>query len=90
MYRTPVIIPKIGKSDHNGVLCHYSLVHLKGPVLLMLLLPCWLKGTDVSKQKTYVHIVLLDYAKAFDHIDPNVLVGKLPRPWYTNLTSWAG
>ena len=30
-----------------------------------------------AKTTKNVHIVLLDYAKAFDHIDPNILVCKL-------------
>ena len=37
----------------------------------------WLRATDDSRNKNYVHIVLLDYAKAFDHVDPNILVNKL-------------
>jgi hypothetical protein len=37
----------------------------------------WSKATDDSRNKNYVHIVLLDYAKAFDHVDPNILINKL-------------
>ena len=36
-----------------------------------------LRSTDDSKDKNYIQIVLLDYAKAFDHIDPNILITKL-------------
>ena len=37
----------------------------------------WLKGTDNSKDKNFIQIVLLDYAKAFDHINANILMRKL-------------
>ena len=37
----------------------------------------WLHGTDVSRKKNLVHIVLLDYSKAFDYIDANISFGKL-------------
>jgi len=44
---------------------------------LNIMLHEWLKGTDNSNNKNFVHVVLLDYAKAFDHIDPNILMKKL-------------
>ena len=44
---------------------------------LILMMHEWMKSTDDSKNKNFIHIVLLDYAKAFDHIDPNILVNKL-------------
>jgi hypothetical protein len=44
---------------------------------LIIMLHEWLKGTDNSNNKNFVHVVLLDYAKAFDHIDPNILMKKL-------------
>ena len=37
----------------------------------------WLRSTDDSRKKNFVHIVLLDYAKAFDHVDANILLSKL-------------
>jgi hypothetical protein len=37
----------------------------------------WLTSTDDCKKKKFVHIVLLDYAKAFDHVDANILLAKL-------------
>ena len=37
----------------------------------------WLTATDDCKKKKFVHIVLLDYAKAFDHVDANILLAKL-------------
>ena len=36
----------------------------------------WQKSTDDSRKKI-VQIVLPDYAKAFDHVDPNILLTKL-------------
>jgi hypothetical protein len=44
---------------------------------LIIMLHEWLKGTDDSRKKNFVHIVLLDYSKAFDHIDANLLLRKL-------------
>ena len=37
----------------------------------------WLKATDRSRDKNFIQVVPLDYAKAFDHIDPNILLRKL-------------
>jgi hypothetical protein len=37
----------------------------------------WLQATDTSRDKNFVHVILLDYAKAFDHVDPNILLRKL-------------
>lgn len=37
----------------------------------------WLKGTDDWRKQNFIRVVLLDYAKAFDHIDPNILIRKL-------------
>jgi hypothetical protein len=37
----------------------------------------WLSATDDSRRKNHVQIILLDYAKAFDHVNPNILLGKL-------------
>ena len=37
----------------------------------------WLKSTDNAKDKTFVHFILLDYAKTFDHMDPNILMKKI-------------
>ncbi len=37
----------------------------------------WYKSTDVSSKKNYVHVTLVDYSKAFDRIDPNILLKKL-------------
>ena len=34
----------------------------------------YLKGTDNVKDKNLVHIVLVDYAKPFDHIDTIILL----------------
>ena len=44
---------------------------------LILVINEWLKGTDESRNKFVIQIVLLDYSKAFDHMDPNVLLRKL-------------
>ena len=44
---------------------------------LILMLHDWLKATDNSRKKNFIQIVLLDYAKAFDHINPNILMQKL-------------
>ena len=44
---------------------------------LILMLHEWLKDTDDSRKKNFVKVVLLDYAKAFDHIDANILIRKL-------------
>ena len=35
------------------------------------------KETDDWRKKQYVQVILLDYAKAFDHVDPNILLHKL-------------
>lgn len=37
----------------------------------------WFKMTDDSRKKNYVHAVLVDYSKAFDRINPNILIKKL-------------
>jgi hypothetical protein len=52
----------------KGTCTTHALIHL---------IHDWLKMTDDSKDKTFVHIVMLDYAKAFDHVDPNILLQKL-------------
>ncbi len=44
---------------------------------LILMIHEWLQGTDDSRLKQFVKIVLLDYSKAFNHIDPNILMRKL-------------
>lgn len=44
---------------------------------LITMLHHWLHGTDKWQDKNFVQIVLLDYAKAFDHIDHNILMHKL-------------
>ena len=35
------------------------------------------RGTDDWRKKQYVQVILLDYAKAFDHVDANILMQKL-------------
>ena len=37
----------------------------------------WYASTDDSREKNYVHTVLIDYSKAFDRINPNILIQKL-------------
>ena len=37
----------------------------------------WSRGTDDNRKKNYVHMVLIDFSKAFDHINPNILLHKL-------------
>ena len=37
----------------------------------------WVKATDDNSNKKHVHIVLLDFEKAFNLVDTNTLVGKL-------------
>ena len=34
----------------------------------------WQKSTDDSRKKNFVQIVLLDYTKVFDHVDPDILL----------------
>lgn len=35
------------------------------------------KDTDDWRKKQYIQVILLDYAKAFDHVDANILMNKL-------------
>lgn len=44
---------------------------------LITMLHHWLSGTDDASDRNFIQIVLLDYAKAFDHVDPNILMQKL-------------
>ena len=37
----------------------------------------WYSRTDNSKDRNFIHTVLVDYSKAFDRIDPNILLHKL-------------
>ena len=37
----------------------------------------WLQATDCSKDKNFVQALLVDYSKAFDRIDPTILIEKL-------------
>ena len=37
----------------------------------------WYRATDDSTSRTYIRVLLLDYAKAFDRIDPYLLIDKL-------------
>ena len=37
----------------------------------------WYGKTDNSRDRNYIHAVLVDYSKAFDRIDPNILLKKL-------------
>jgi hypothetical protein len=37
----------------------------------------WFTGTDDSREKNFIHTVLVDYSKAFDRINPNMLLDKL-------------
>ena len=37
----------------------------------------WFRGTDDCRKNNYVHTVLIDYSKAFNHINPNVFHRKL-------------
>ena len=41
----------------------------------------WFKGTDdvTSKDRNFVHAVLVDYSKAFDRIHPNILLSKIQK-----------
>ena len=36
----------------------------------------WLKATDRNRNNL-IQVMLLDYAKSFDHIDPNILLRKM-------------
>ena len=55
-----------------GAIAKCSTVHA-----LIELLHDWYKSTDNSKEITHIHVTLVDYSKAFDRIDPNILVQKL-------------
>ena len=44
---------------------------------LVKLLHDWTNHTDDSKANNYVHVLLLDYSKAFDRINGNILLQKL-------------
>jgi hypothetical protein len=37
----------------------------------------WFSNTDNSKDKNFIHAVLVDYSKAFDRVNPNILLNKL-------------
>ena len=37
----------------------------------------WYRAIDDSTSRTYVRVLLLDHAKAFDRIDPYLLIDKL-------------
>ena len=43
---------------------------------LIIIVHDWLMSTDDSKNKNFVQVILLDYAKAFDHVD-HILLAKL-------------
>ena len=58
----------------------YQFGALKGTCIthaLVAMVHDWLKATDDCRNKNFVHIILLDYAKAFNHIDMNMLLRKL-------------
>ena len=52
--------------------CCSSTVHA-----LVAMLHDWYKLTDDSTSGRYIRILLVDYTKAFDRIDPNIFVHKL-------------
>ena len=37
----------------------------------------WFSSTDDSRDKNFIHTLLVDYSKAFDRINPNILLNKL-------------
>ena len=37
----------------------------------------WFSSADDSRQKQYVHALIMDYSKAFDHINPYILMAKV-------------
>jgi hypothetical protein len=55
-----------------GAMSGSSTVHA-----LIEMLHDWYSNTDNSKDRNFIHAVLVDYSKAFDRIDPNILLEKL-------------
>ena len=66
-----LILHKIDKFQF-GALRGSSTTHA-----LIQLIHDWAEHTDDSKLNNYVRILFLDYAKAFDRINPNILIDKL-------------
>ena len=57
-----------------GATSNCSTVHA-----LVEMLHHWYSQTDDSRNKNFIHAVLVDYSKAFDRINPNILMGKLQK-----------
>ena len=66
-----VILPFVDPYQF-GALANCSTVHA-----LIEVCHDWFMSTDNSKDKNHVHTVLIDYSKAFDRINPNILIQKL-------------
>ena len=66
-----VILPFVDTYQF-GALANCSTVH----ALIEICHDCFL-STDNSKDKNDVHTVLIDYSKAFDPINPNILIKKI-------------
>ena len=66
-----IVLPPIDPFQF-GAMARVSTVHA-----LVEICHYWFKGTDCSKDKNFVHTVLIDYSRAFDRIHPNILLNKL-------------
>ena len=66
-----IVMPKMDPFQF-GAISKCSTVHA-----LVEMMNEWYRGTDISKDKQFIHTVLVDYSKAFDRIDPNILLEKL-------------
>ena len=61
---------------------HFQFGAIKGSSTthtLVKLIHEWAEHTDDCKNKPYVNVLFLDYAKAFDRINPNILIQKLKK-----------
>jgi hypothetical protein len=66
-----IVLPRMDPYQF-GAMSKCSTVHA-----LVELCHDWFQGTDNSRDKKFVHTVLVDYSKAFDRINPNILLQKL-------------
>jgi hypothetical protein len=66
-----IVLPLMDPYQY-GAMAKCSTVHA-----LVEILHNWFSATDNSRDRNFIHTVLIDYSKAFDRIDPVILLGKL-------------